>query len=57
MATVPQKNRQQRALQQLKTQIESGVKTKKGTYDEKVPLTKDDKERLNREIENLKNKL
>jgi hypothetical protein len=53
MATLPQKSRQTRALDMLKAQLESGVKTKKKTTDEKVPLTDSDKKRIKSEIEIL----
>lgn len=57
MATVMQKSRQSRALESLKAQLESGVKTKKGTKDEKVPLTESDRKRINSEISNLTKKI
>lgn len=46
--------RQERALRRLQEQLASGVKTKKGTISEKVPLTESDKRRITREIESLK---
>jgi hypothetical protein len=48
------KTRQERALKRLEAQLESGVKTKKGTRDEKVPLTDRDTVRINREITSIK---
>jgi flagellin-like hook-associated protein FlgL len=57
MATVQQKLRKQSALEMLQAQLKSGVKTKKKTYDEKIPLTDKDKARIEREIKNLKEKL
>lgn len=46
--------RRQGALQRLEAQLASGVKTKKGTRDEKIPLTDKDIKRINKEIERLK---
>jgi len=57
MATIPQKQRKQRALEMLQAQLNSGVKTEKKTFDKKVPLTDKDKSRIEREIQNLKNKI
>lgn len=45
------------ALERLQQQLEEGVKTKKGTRDEKIPLTDKDVSRINREIIIIKNKL
>lgn len=55
--TTAQRSRKERALEQLKAQLESGVKTKKGTFDEKVELSKKDKTRIEKEIKMLKEKL
>jgi hypothetical protein len=41
----------------LETQLKSGVKTEKGTYDVKLPLTDSDRRRIEKEIEILKSKL
>lgn len=46
--------RQEGALRRLQAQLDSGVKTKKGTIAEKVPLTESDKRRINKEINQLK---
>lgn len=46
--------RQQRTLERLQVQLQSGVKTKKGTHDEKVPLTSKDVNRIESEISTLK---
>lgn len=46
--------RQQRAIERMTSQLESGVKTKKGTRDEKIPLTDKDKARILRDIERTK---
>lgn len=48
--------RQQGALNRLEAQIKSGVKTKKGTRDEKIPLTDKDIKRIEKEIQILKSK-
>jgi len=55
--TVPQRSRKGRALNQLKSQLKSGVKTKKKTLDEKVELSKKDKIRIEKEIKILKEKI
>lgn len=49
--------RQAGALKRLQGQLESGVKTKKGTSDEKIPLTDKDIQRINKEISKLKTKV
>lgn len=49
--------RQEEALKRLNTQLASGVKTKKGTRDEKVPLTDKDIKRIGKEIEKLSKSL
>lgn len=49
--------KQKRALERLQVQLTSGVKTKKGTRDEKIPLTSEDVVRIKGEIETLKKKL
>jgi hypothetical protein len=46
--------RRKKALKRLNTQLESGVKTEKGTLNKKIPLTKFDKARIIREINKLK---
>jgi|688.fasta_scaffold2004035_1 hypothetical protein len=50
MATAAKRSRQARALIMLESQLASGVKTEKGTRDNKVELTDSDKKRLNKEI-------
>lgn len=45
------------ALDMLQEQLKSGVKTKKGTRDEKIPLTDKDKKRLEKEIGILKERV
>lgn len=57
MATLNQKDRKSRVLEMLEAQLKSGTKTQKGTSDVKVELTDSDRKRINKEIENLKNKL
>lgn len=57
MSTVPQKIRQAGSLSRLQSQLASGEKTQKGTYDVKVPLTERDIKLKNKEISNLKKKL
>lgn len=54
MATVQQRSRKSRALDMLEAQLKSGVKTEKGTRDNKIPLTESDIKRINKEIEILK---
>jgi hypothetical protein len=49
--------RQEKALKRLEQQLESRVKTKKGTRDEKEPLTDGDIKRINNEILVLKKKM
>jgi len=49
--------RQKAALDRLYSQLESGVKTKKGTRDEKVPLSDADVKRINKEIKILETKI
>lgn len=49
--------KQEGALKRLEAQLASGVKTKKGTHDEKVPLTDKDIKRINKEIKKLEIKL
>ncbi len=51
-----QKIRQQRALDRLRTQLESGVKTKFGSRSKKIPLTAKDIKRISKEIIILENK-
>jgi NAD(P)H-dependent FMN reductase len=55
--TRSQGSRKERALTMLKAQLESGVKTQKGTRDAKIPLTDKDVKRINREVETLSRKL
>ena len=55
--TRSQGSRKERALTMLKAQLESGVKTQKGTRDVKVPLTDKDVKRITREVESLSRKL
>ena len=57
MATAAKKSRQSRALSMLESQLASGVKTGKGTRDNKVELTDSDKKRLNKEIGVLQGRL
>jgi hypothetical protein len=44
-------------LKTLQEQLKLGTKTKKGTVDEKVPLTEKDTKRIQREIEILKERV
>ena len=46
--------RRSRALQRLQRQLEQGTKTEKGTINKKVPLTEFDKQRIVKEIGELK---
>jgi Sec7-like guanine-nucleotide exchange factor len=55
--TVPQVSRRKRVIEMLKAQLKSGVKTKKGTLNEKIPLTEKDVKRINKEIEILKTRV
>jgi hypothetical protein len=55
--TRSQGSRKERALTMLKAQLESGVKTQKGTRDTKTPLTDKDVKRITREVESLSRKL
>lgn len=55
--TKPQRSRKERALKALKTRLESGVTTVKGTRDQKRPLTDKDIKLINKEIANLEAKL
>jgi hypothetical protein len=57
MATAAKRSRQARALSMLESQLASGVKTEKGTRDNKVELTDSDKKRLNKEIGVLQGRL
>jgi NAD(P)H-dependent FMN reductase len=57
MATAAKRSRQQRVLELFEKQLKSGVKTHKGTYDVKIPLTDSDIKRIEKEILNLKSKL
>ena len=57
MATAMKQSRQSRALKRLEAQLKSGVKTKKGTTNEKEPLTEKDVKRIKKEIAILKDKL
>jgi NAD(P)H-dependent FMN reductase len=57
MATVQKRSRQARVLSMLEAQLKSGVKTEKGTYDVKLPLTDSDRRRIEKEIDILKSKL
>lgn len=49
--------RQKASLQRLQYQLKSGVKTKKGTRDEKIPLSDADIKRIKKEIQILESKL
>jgi len=53
MATVQQKSRRSRTYDALKSQLESGTKTKKKTFDEKIPLTDSDIKRIKNEMDVL----
>lgn len=53
MTTTKKLQRRKSALKRLKNQLESGVKTKKGTINTKVSLTEKDKDRIKKEIEIL----
>lgn len=57
MATAAKRSRQSRALSMLEKQLASGVKTEKGTRDNKVELTDSDTKRLNKEIGVLQGRL
>ena len=57
MATAAKRSRQARALSMLESQLSSGVKTEKGTRDNKVDLTDSDVKRLNKEITILQGRL
>lgn len=54
---VSKAQRQLNALKRLQAQLSSGVKTKKGTKDEKTPLSDYDIKRINKEIQNIETKL
>lgn len=56
-ATVPQVSRKRRALDMLEQQLKDGTKTKKGTFDEKIPLTEKDIKRIKKEIKTLKERI
>lgn len=45
------------AMDAMVVQLKSGVKTKKGTHDEKIPLTDKDVKRLETEIGILKERI
>jgi len=49
--------RQKAAMDRLYSQLESGVKTKKGTRSEKVPLSGGDIKRIKKEIQTLETKI
>ena len=55
--TNQQRSRKQGTLKRLEAQLVSGVKTKKGTTDVKIPLTDKDVKRINKEITILQSKL
>lgn len=55
MSTVPQRDRQHRALTRLEAQLEAGTKVNK--EGETVQLSEKDTVRINREIKNLRAKL
>jgi hypothetical protein len=57
MATAAKRSRQARALSMLESQLSSGVKTEKGTRDNKVDLSDSDIKRLNKEIGILQGRL
>jgi hypothetical protein len=57
MATAAKRSRQSRVLVMLEKQLKSGVKTQKGTYDVKIPLTESDIKRINKEIDILTKKV
>ena len=46
--------RQKNALNRLEEQLKSGVKTQKGTFETKIPLTESDTKRIRKEITTLK---
>lgn len=49
--------KRQGALARLEAQLKAGEKTKKGTVDQKEPLTPKDVARIKGEVEKLKKKL
>ena len=53
------RNRRQRTLERLQTQLKTGLKQPRGTVMalDRVPLTDSDKKRIEKEIEILKSKL
>jgi len=51
------RRKQQDALARLENQLDTGLKTQKGTKDVKIPLTDKDRVRINREIQIIKEKL
>jgi hypothetical protein len=55
--TRTQRIRRESALERLQDRLKSGVTTVKGTRDETRPLTDKDIKNINREIENLTQKL
>jgi hypothetical protein len=57
MATAAKRSRQQRVLELFEKQLKSGVKTQKGTYDVKIPLTDSDIKRIKKEMGILQSKL
>lgn len=56
MATAFKKERQRGALERLRTQLESGVKTEKGGT-AKVPLTEKNIKRIEKEIATLESRV
>ena len=48
--TTKQRQRSERVIARLTSQMESGFKTEKGTVTKKVPLTEKDKKRIQKEI-------
>jgi len=52
-----QNERRHGVVTRLRTQLDVGTKTKKGTVDVKIPLTETDKKRIHKEIDILKTKM
>ena len=55
--TLPQMSRKKRVLEMREAQLKAGTKTKKGTLDEKIPLSEKDVKRIKKEIETLKKRI
>lgn len=55
--TIPVKNRRRRVILTLEQQLAAGFKTKKKSFDEKLPLTEKDVNRIQNEIKTLKSRI